>query len=54
MKYCLCGAKATIITKNGPLCGPCEEEEKKYTIRMSNKPQPKQSKLKKFKANHCK
>lgn len=55
MKYCLCGEKATIAnTKGEAFCVACYEEEKKFTIRMSNKSQAKQSKLRKFKPNHCK
>jgi len=54
MKFCLCGEPATVVTKQGPLCSSCFQEETKFNIKMSNKPRPKQSKLKKFKTTHSK
>jgi hypothetical protein len=53
-KYCLCGKEATKVNKGEAFCLACFEEENKFVIRMSNKPQPKNSKLKKFKTQNAK
>lgn len=53
-KTCLCGDKAEKILKGEAFCLACYEEETKFAIRLSNKPRPKESKLRKFKDNHCK